>query len=487
MLSVNVKPQNDNLQLKTSLEVLTSSRMAAWSSQVRQRLGQLVEDPSANLGHLEQALEAAVKELALPMLQAAAQAKADRVSPLCPSCGQGLRMEARGQVRTVKTIFGAIRLGRDYGWCRCCQQWFHPADQAMGLAAHAPASPRLQEMASLLVLQMPSAQAQIVGRRMGITLGQASLQREAQRQGLRAMRLRDNQAQATQKSEGVARLADQAKPTLPESPFTLVIEMDAFLIRERDQWGRTQALRRKGQEVSRWHWVYTGTCFRLDQRGRTASGRAVITERGYVATRQGLEAFDRQLYAEALLRGLSAAKDVLVIADGAVWIWNLVENRYKYATQRLDLYHAREHLWAVAHEIYGEGTPEAQQWMAPLLKQLDQNDDPAAEVMSRLDKLKKTMSGLTEKKLAMIEREKSYFKTHQGRMDYANAKKNQQPQGSGAIESTCHQYQCRFKRPGQFWTLAGDEALLALETLYRNGRWDQLFAHAKEDPKTQTN
>ena len=51
--------------------------------------------------------------------------------------------------------------------------------------------------------------------------------------------------------------------------------------------------------------------------------------------------------------------------------------------------------------------------------------------------------------------------------------------GSGAIESACRQYQCRFKRTGQFWTTVGDEALMCLETLWRNGRWDQLYPHAR--------
>jgi hypothetical protein len=33
---------------------------------------------------------------------------------------------------------------------------------------------------------------------------------------------------------------------------------------------------------------------------------------------------------------------------------------------------------------------------------------------------------------------------------------------SGAVEATCRQYQCRLKRPGEFWNRTGDEALLAL-------------------------
>jgi len=45
------------------------------------------------------------------------------------------------------------------------------------------------------------------------------------------------------------------------------------------------------------------------------------------------------------------------------------------------------------------------------------------------------------------------------------------------MEPTCRQYQSRFKRPGQFWSRPGDEALMCLETFWRNGRWQSIFPH----------
>jgi hypothetical protein len=147
-------------------------------------------------------------------------------------------------------------------------------------------------------------------------------------------------------------------------------QIDAWDIRERDDWGKTKQLCQQGKKPERWHWVYMGTVFRLDHRGQTAGQRAVITQRGYVATRLGVEALSAQLYREALARGLGQAQLVLIIADGAVWIWNLAKDRFPYASQRLDLYHAEEHLWAVAHDIYGQGTAEAKAWVAPLLQQI---------------------------------------------------------------------------------------------------------------------
>src|SRR5882672_7436030 len=114
---------------------------------------------------------------------------------------------------------------------------------------------------------------------------------------------------------------------------------------------------RQGQEeLNRWHWVYTATCFHLEQRCRKGKNkdklRAIITDRSYVATRGGVEALRKQLYDEARVRGLAQAERVLVIADGAVWIWNLVEDRFSEAIQRLDLFHANTYLWAVAHQIH---------------------------------------------------------------------------------------------------------------------------------------
>ncbi len=68
-------------------------------------------------------------------------------------------------------------------------------------------------------------------------------------------------------------------------------------------------------------------------------------------------------------------------------------------------------------------------------------------------------------------------------MDYKVAKACGQPCGSGAIESTCSQYQRLFKITGQFWSLEGDESFLALATLHRNGRWHQLFLTMDHNPR----
>ena len=55
--------------------------------------------------------------------------------------------------------------------------------------------------------------------------------------------------------EGRAQQARDWQPQLALEPFTLIIELDAWNIRERDDWGQSDAKRQAGEEPSRWHWV----------------------------------------------------------------------------------------------------------------------------------------------------------------------------------------------------------------------------------------
>jgi Uncharacterised protein family (UPF0236) len=468
---------------------LTDAEIQAWRQDLEARLATIQQHSEQNLGFIEEQIALATQEPMRLLAERAAQAKANATPCQCWKC-QGQLRHQKFLARTIDSRFGPLRVFRHYGWCAQCEQWQFPADHALGLSRHAPASPYVQEMAALLVSKMPPEQAVLVAERLGLTLSRCTLDREAHRQGLRAEAARAADLSRLDTWEGLQGLA-AATAGPPSQPFTLVIEIDAWNIRERDHWGQTEELRAQGESVARWHWVYVGTVFRLDHRAQTASGRALISQRAYAVTRAGVDALIRQLYYEALVCGLGQAKDVLVIADGAVWIWNAVADRFPEARQRLDLYHGDEHLWAVAHELYGHDTPEARAWVDPLLQQLRHDDGPGV-----IRSLKELQPRLTQSLQEKVQKQIDYFQNNAQRMAYreilrarkavkqgkatpAQVRKANEPLGSGAVESTCRQYQCRFKRTGQFWSTAGDEALMCLETFWRNDRWHELFPHAK--------
>jgi hypothetical protein len=436
---------------------------------LEQSVKRLIAGADQNLGDLELEVERQSREFQRAATEKAAQTKADSTPPVCPVCRKPLSRISSGQERSFESRFGTIRLKRQRGYCKRCKKWRFPADHALGLEESAGYSPRVQEMAALLASKMPVEEASAVMEHLtGVKMPRATLDREAKRQGERARRLRDQlDEQACQSA------AKAVQPELVLEPYQMIIQMDAWNIRERDGWGQTERLRRVGQEPERWHWVYMGTCFRLNQRGKTAGGRAVISERGFVATRAGIDALRQQLHAEAMRRGLGQAAGVLVIADGAVWIWRLADDRFPEARQRLDYYHAVEHLAAVGRALFGEDKDKLRDWLRPLVKQL--KNQSALKVIHQLEEILELIPAGTARVEAT--KEINYFREHQDRMDYRAGSRFGEPIGSGAIESTCRQAQCRFKRPGQYWSQQGDESLLCLETFWRNNRWHLLFPH----------
>ncbi len=291
-----LEPVASTVQRATSSEPLAVLAARA-ACGLEHSIQQFTATSDQNLGHLEVQASQDVQGLLREAVQRGAQAKADNTPPLCPVCQQKLSRLSADHPRTFDTRFGAITVKRTRGYCKRCRKWRVPADTALGLEETAGYSPGVQEMAALLASKMPVEEASVVLERLtGVKLPRATLDREARRQGQRAQRLRSqlDQQAATQKP--------QLELTL--EPYQMIIQMDAWNIRERDDWGQSAVLRRRGQEPARWHWVYIGTCFRLDHRGQSAGGRPVISERGFVATRAGVDGLREQLHAEALRRGL---------------------------------------------------------------------------------------------------------------------------------------------------------------------------------------
>ena len=225
--------------------------VADWQVRLTAGLSRSVQASDQNLGHLEEEILHQTQGLERKLLEEAAQKKADQSPPVCPVCGHKLSRCTRDHPRTFQSRFGLVTVKRLRGWCRRCQEWRFPADPALGLSATGGASPSVQEMAALTVSKMPVKEASAVIERLtGVKLPPATLDREARRQGRRADQKRTQLDEQMRTAQGVQQMLPRAK-----APFTLVIELDAWNIRERDDWGQSAQRRAAGQEPSRWHWV----------------------------------------------------------------------------------------------------------------------------------------------------------------------------------------------------------------------------------------
>jgi hypothetical protein len=252
----------------------------------------------------------------------------------------------------------------------------------------------------------------------------------------------------------------------------LVIMMDGWMVRQRGtEWGLEPA-GAPGERVA-WHEVKSAVIYRLEQAGQTAGGRRLIVDKSVVAYQGEPLEFGRRVQAEAYRRGLGSAKAVYVVADGAVWIWNVKEDRFAQALGLLDFSHASDHLWTVAEVLYPDQAARAREWVEPLLHQLRHGQEQA--VVQRLEQLARRCAARAIPFPEVIRRERDYFVSHREHLRYQQMEQRGCPVGSGAVESLCSQLQGRFKRCGQFWTEPGLTRLLSVDICLRNGDWDALW------------
>jgi hypothetical protein len=256
--------------------------------------------------------------------------------------------------------------------------------------------------------------------------------------------------------------------------FCLVVMMDGFMARERGTDWALKPPEAKGARVA-WHEVKAATIYRVDQVAQKASGRRQILQKFWVLapTQTPPQEFGRAVHAEAIRRGMGKAQFIFVLADGAVWIWNIIEDRFISCLKGLDFYHASTHLWAVAHELFPEEA-KAKAWVQPLLHQLKHGQE--ADVLSSLEALPAQRQTAARPLSELLQREIAYFQTHREHLHYQELAAKGSPIGTGAMESTCGQLQTRVKRTGQFWKPAGLANMLALKAALQNDDWSALWS-----------
>jgi hypothetical protein len=358
-------------------------------------------------------------------------------------------MRMRSGVGVVDLVVWHGQDPKDEHWgCLIREQW--------GLSAHQQLSLALEDRLGFTVTATGSyAEAAAVAEKWGCEVEDSTLHSLAQRLGERA------EGQTQQRLESVP---EESQPQRADSKLA-VLMLDGWQVRERGPgWGKAKTQEKRVE----WHDLKTGVFYLQEQASQTETGRGVLADKVVVSWQGESAEIGRRLHWEALRGGLARAEEVLVVGDGAPWIWNLAHDRWAGATELLDFYHASQHLWELGRALTGSDL-KAGSWVQPRRHGLRHGKQKSVLREIAALKVARTEAG------QIVQREKNYFASHAGRMNYRVIADRDWPIGSGAVESACRQRQCRFKRPGQFWTQAGLRNLCALEEARRNGHWDQIW------------
>jgi hypothetical protein len=211
--------------------------------------------------------------------------------------------------------------------------------------------------------------------------------------------------------------------------------------------------------------VFTQTT--LDENQRPVRDEHSTT---YVGAIETAEAFGTRIYAEAIRRGMMRAAQVVVLGDGARWIWGIAEEHFYGAIQIVDLYHAREHLALIAKLVYGASAIKSKEWLDARREQLDAGDVEA--VIASMRRLRPSHAQLQQ----AVRTAADYFHTNAERMRYAEFRKQGLFVGSGVVEAGCKTI-CgqRLKQSGMHWTVRGANAIIALRCCQLSSRWEEFW------------
>jgi hypothetical protein len=238
------------------------------------------------------------------------------------------------------------------------------------------------------------------------------------------------------------------------APDLLVAETDGVMVRFLDGWHEVKL------------GVVGGWDPALPQEERHLTAPSYVAARAAVAdwaARWGAEVARRGGLEEVAYAGtgvgpgIATLRRILVLGDGARWIWTAAAAQFGDRIEIVDWYHATEHVWTVARAVHGEGTAAARAWAEASLTALSTRG--AAGVLARLRDLKPD----TDAARAAITTERGYFQTNRERMRYPEFRAQGFPIGSGAVESSAkHVIQQRMKRAGCRWSDRGGQAVAVL-------------------------
>jgi hypothetical protein len=417
------------------------------------------------LAPVELAIRTAMTQLGAELLEQLLAADTGHRGPRI-DCGAGHLAEFVGyRDKNVDTVLGRITVRRAYYHCAVCTRGIAPRDDDLGVTG-ASLSPGLRSMTARAAAAEPFATAaDLLAELAGIRLSAKRIERSAETDGAAAAKRISAESAAIARGT-VAVLPASSNHGKPADKLYIAIDgtgvpMVAAAVAGRA--GKAPDGRARTREV-KLACLFTQTG--LDEAGRPVRDPDSTS---YLGSFAPTEQFATLVAAEARRRGADDIRQLVVLGDGAPWIWKLATAIAPQATPIVDIYHAREHLHALAaglSPVLGERHPD---WLTARLADLDAGDiETLAAETTRLPHTDNAARD-TAKALA-------YFTTNAHRMRYAYFRECGMFIGSGAVEAGCKAViGQRLKLSGMRWNIPGATGILTLRCQQASDRWDQIW------------
>jgi hypothetical protein len=385
------------------------------------------------------------------------QQHAPREPILCP-CGQRMRSRGRRGKRLLTTL-GRVDFARSFYQCPPCGQGRFPDDEHLDIV-QTTYSPGVRRLMARAGSQSQFEQAaEDLRCYAGITVEAREIERVAEEVGREVEEWRAAEQERILQAVGtpVPAPAFHAK-------FYISFDGTGVPVRKSELVGRRG---RHPEGSARTREAKLGCVFTqvgLDREGYPQRDPNSTT---YVGAIESSDLFGWRLYAEALRRGLEQAQSVVVLTDGARYNHTIVQTHFPGAVHIVDLFHAYEHLTAIAQMLWGQEAKAPKAWRDRL---------EAGDIDRLVGQAGKHLPASAQSKKAML-KQLRYFEKNAPQMRYAEYREKKFFVGSGVVEAGCRTVIGeRLKQSGMRWSVRGANAILALRCCILSGRFEDFWA-----------
>lgn len=368
----------------------------------------------------------------------------------CEYCGKTLSRK-RITPKSCSTMQGEFELERPYFYCETCMSWAgHPLDIAVGLTRgrhQYDVQENITQLAADLPYELSAAHFE---RLTGITVG-SHFAHATLNDVTKYARFED----AMPKTEDIEKRIDEASPQ-GKPPPVMVIAIDGAHAPIRPPGGRKEK-RGKGEwKESKGIRIYLAT----------SDDRIVQLLSWHRNGDKKAFAWDLKRIARIMPK---TDLQIAALADGALWIWNLINTYFPSARQVLDYYHCSEHIHKVANEQFADSS-NAAQWAEATMARLSLGRVGA--VIGGLKRMRAQNPEAREEIRKLI----GYLKKNRERFGYDKPENKSIPKGSGGIESANkYIHHSRLKRSGAWWLKPNANAMLLIRCAVYNGTFHRVF------------
>ena len=163
------------------------------------------------------------------------------------------------------------------------------------------------------------------------------------------------------------------------------------------------------------------------------------------------------------------------LVDGATWIRQQMElHLAELDALGLDFFHLSENVHRARRKVFGEESSEGSAWADDLMHQFKHEGYAAA--WEKIIQWRAALKGKTKRKAA--DRLLNFVSMRKDMIRYPSFREHGWQIGSGPTESQCKLCTKRLKGYGRRWDRPNATAVAALDTLDRNGQWQNYWPNA---------